>query len=145
MLFGVKISYFRHNVCQKKTLIMGVDERIEKNRACCIKIIGQKAPIAIGIAEQAAADLSKPVLSGRAVRIISVVGDHLWSSGSKFIPKQEADPNFVQTEQQVEEETEKEENEEVGDEEQEEPEIQPEPIDVKKDQDDLLEYCFKVH
>ena len=54
----------------------GIDQRIEKNRAVCVKIAGQKHPIAIGIAEQSTADLSG-TLSGRAVRIISCVGDHL--------------------------------------------------------------------
>merc|ERR1712106_323567 len=123
----------------------GPDPAIEKGRAICIKIIGQKHPIAIGLAEQTAGELSGPKLSGRAVRIISCVGDQLWASGSKFIPPQEIDTTLKNVEIPEEEMEKIVENETAEEEEEneEEEEITSES-DRKKEQDDLLEYCFKV-
>lgn len=72
---------------------VGVHEKIERNKAVCIKIAGQKHFVAIGVAEQSTEQLSKG-LSGKAVKIVSCVGDQLWASGSKKIPPTETDPQF---------------------------------------------------
>ena len=84
--------------------------------------------------------------------VISCVGDTLWSSGTKFIPPQEPDlslqVNLDEIEQPEEienqEESDETKTEETDQPVETEPEPEIEPVDIKKEQDDLLEYCFKA-
>ena len=148
---------------------LGIDQTIEKHKAAIIKIIGQKHAVAVGYAEQSGAEMANGKLSGKAIKIVSVIGDQLWASGSKFVPPSEPDPVFEgkvipsdenddvedrndndDNEAKNEEESEanvseegqendtKEEVEENGD------DIDvPSPDQIRKEQDDLLEYTFK--
>ena len=72
----------------------GIDNSIQKQKAVMIKVAGSRHPFAIGLAEFNADELRCGIAKGKAVRIISVVGDTLWASGSKFIPPDETDPDF---------------------------------------------------
>merc|ERR1712131_351646 len=139
-------------------------------KAAIIKIIGQKRAVAVGYAEQSGAEMANGKLSGKAIKIVSVIGDQLWASGSKFVPPSEPDPGFEgkvipsdenddvedgndndgneakneeESEANVSEEGQendtKEEVEENGD------DIDvPSPDQIRKEQDDLLEYTFKA-
>ena len=73
---------------------LGIDQTIEKHKAAVIKIIGQKHAVAVGYAEQSGAEMANGKLSGKAIKIVSVIGDQLWASGSKFVPPSEPDPIF---------------------------------------------------
>jgi len=149
---------------------LGIDQTIEKHKAAIIKIIGQKHAVAVGYAEQSGAEMANGKLSGKAIKIVSVIGDQLWASGSKFVPPSEPDPVFEgkvipsdenddvedgndndgneakneeESEANVSEEGQendtKEEVEENGD------DIDvPSPDQIRKEQDDLLEYTFKA-
>ena len=134
------------------------------------KIAGAKWPIAVGIAEQSCADLASG-LKGKAVKIISVVGDTLWASGSKFIPPEEADPDFSPDpvlmenfEKLLSEETAEETDEKVDEESpegnlenSEEPVEESEPVEdpveipeaktideIRNEQDNILNIAFKA-
>ena len=50
----------------------------------------------------------------------------------------------MENENQVEETNETEDQENVTSTENEEQTVTPEPVDIRKEQDDLLEYCFKA-
>jgi hypothetical protein len=138
------------------------------------KIAGDKMPIAVGLCVQGAEDLNINRLSGKAVTVVSVVGDTLWASGSKYVPPKEVDPLFQMSDEIQEmiklaisnengdsESTTKPEEQPEGTEtgEQpvlggEEPVIEGEPVkeeesvesiaDVKKRHDDLLALAFKI-
>ena len=73
---------------------LGIDQTIEKHKAAIIKIIGQKHAVAVGYAEQSGAEMANGKLSGKAIKIVGVIGDQLWASGSKFVPPSEPDPIF---------------------------------------------------
>ena len=152
---------------------LGIDQTIEKHKAAIIKIIGQKHAIAVGYAEQSGAEMANGKLSGKAIKIVSVIGDQLWASGSKFVPPSENDPIFegkvIPTDDNDTEEDNPGDNPrdndngemEIGDENnqdelqdgetnQEEVEESlendidaPSPEQIRKEQDDLLEYTFK--
>lgn len=151
----------------------GIDQKLEKHKAAVIKIVGQKHPVAIGFAEQSAAELSGGKLAGKAIRVVSVIGDLLWASGSKLVPPSEADPLFTgefvsaqcdDSEENVCNDTsdnhDTTENLETNDPENDpknESESDPENAaeengeelgpsldDIRKEQDDLLEYAFKA-
>ena len=142
-----------------------IESDIEKHKAVSIKIIGQRHPVAIGVAEMNSDQLNRPNPTGKAVRIISVIGDTLWASGSKKIPPQEEDtdligitvqntePDYFEIdgdEPEVEIKDEPKVNLEPENKPEEEEEIIPEIEaevdirDVRKEQDELLEYCFKA-
>jgi len=146
----------------------GLCDRIERNKGVCVRIAGQRHSVAIGVAEQSSEQLMKG-LSGKAVRIVSCVGDQLWASGSKKIPPTESDPQFrTLTPEEIENleinddneekvETSPEENNEdieVLETEQTEEDKEKEETDgqetektveeVRNEQDSLLEACFKL-
>lgn len=81
----------------------GIDSSIQKQKAVMIKVAGSRHPFAIGLAEFNADELRCGVAKGKAVRILSVVGDTLWASGSKFIPPDETDPDFKPNESLMQE------------------------------------------
>jgi len=149
---------------------LGIDQTIEKHKAAIIKIIGQKHAVAVGYAEQSGAEMANGKLSGKAIKIVSVIGDQLWASGSKFVPPSEPDPIFEgkvipvddnDTEEDnpgdnedgeaengdenaTEEVHEGETNEDVKETPENENDIDaPSPEQIRKEQDDLLEYTFK--
>ena len=154
---------------------LGIDQTIEKHKAAVIKIIGQKHAVAVGYAEQSGAEMANGKLSGKAIKIVSVIGDQLWASGSKFVPPSEPDPIFegkvIPDENDVGDVAEDngdnadgevkngEENGDVSEEAQESETKEdvdddvpvengddadvPSPDQIRKEQDDLLEYTFK--
>ena len=154
---------------------LGIDQTIEKHKAAVIKIIGQKHAVAVGYAEQSGAEMANGKLSGKAIKIVSVIGDQLWASGSKFVPPSEPDPIFEGKvipdenavsgveedngdnadcevkngeengdvlEEAQESETKEEVDEDVPVENGEDVDV-PSPDQIRKEQDDLLEYTFK--
>ena len=143
-----------------------VDANIQKHKGVAIKIIGQRHAVAIGIAEMCADDLNRPSPTGKAVRIISVIGDSLWASGSKNIPPEEADPELsgIMIEKNPEipshesvapldDETKPKETttnvitnniETLDNNIEENICYQPSMEEIRKEQDELLEYCFKA-
>ena len=149
---------------------LGIDQTIEKHKAAIIKIIGQKHAVAVGYAEQSGAEMANGKLSGKAIKIVSVIGDQLWASGSKFVPPSELDPVFEgkvipvddndteednpgnnedgeaenRDENDAEEVHEGETNEDVEETQEDTNDIDaPSPEQIRKEQDDLLEYTFK--
>merc|ERR1712131_385188 len=148
---------------------LGIDQTIEKHKAAIIKIIGQKHAVAVGYAEQSGAEMANGKLSGKAIKIVSVIGDQLWASGSKFVPPSEPDPVFegkvIPENDDVEDRNDNDDNEakneeeieanvsEEGQENDTKEEVDqengddidvPSPDQIRKEQDDLLEYTFKA-
>lgn len=148
---------------------LGIDQTIVKHKAAIIKIIGQKHAVAVGYAEQSGSEMANGKLSGKAIKIVSVIGDQLWTSGSKFVPPSEPDPIFVgkvipDEENDCEEtntvdgeeielldnnETEEVQEDGTNKEVEETPEHEIDidvlsPEQIRKEQDDLLEYTFKA-
>jgi len=139
---------------------LGIDQTIEKHKAAIIKIIGQKHAVAVGYAEQSGAEMANGKLSGKAIKIVSVIGDQLWASGSKFVPPSEPDTVFegkvIPENDDVEDGNDNDESEanvsEEGQENDTKEEVEengddidvPSPDQIRKEQDDLLEYTFKA-
>lgn len=61
-------------------------KNFKTNDICAIRIIGNKSPIAVGIALMSADDLCSDGIKGKAVSIVHSYKDYLWSSGSNISP-----------------------------------------------------------
>lgn len=68
---------------------------LQKGEAVAINMMTNKAPVAVGLTALSSFDMYMAAQHGRAVRILHLVGDELWSYGTKLtIPELGPPPGF---------------------------------------------------
>ncbi|KAF7467790.1 hypothetical protein GHT09_000828 [Marmota monax] len=60
--------------------------QVQKGDLCAIALVGNRAPIAIGVAAMSTAEMLTSGLKGRGFSVLHTYQDHLWRSGDKSSP-----------------------------------------------------------
>uniref|UniRef100_A0A8C5YSQ6 Eukaryotic translation initiation factor 2D n=1 Tax=Marmota marmota marmota TaxID=9994 RepID=A0A8C5YSQ6_MARMA len=60
--------------------------QVQKSDLCAIALVGNRAPIAIGVAAMSTAEMLTSGLKGRGFSVLHTYQDHLWRSGDKSSP-----------------------------------------------------------
>ncbi|XP_058396168.1 eukaryotic translation initiation factor 2D isoform X2 [Diceros bicornis minor] len=60
--------------------------QVERGDLCAIALVGNRAPIAIGVAAMSTAEMLTSGLKGRGFSVLHTYQDHLWRSGGKSSP-----------------------------------------------------------
>ncbi|XP_057584550.1 eukaryotic translation initiation factor 2D isoform X3 [Hippopotamus amphibius kiboko] len=60
--------------------------QVQKGDLCAIALVGNRAPVAIGVAAMSTADMLTSGLKGRGFSVLHTYQDHLWRSGDKSSP-----------------------------------------------------------
>ncbi|XP_040841501.1 eukaryotic translation initiation factor 2D isoform X2 [Ochotona curzoniae] len=60
--------------------------QVQKGDLCAIALVGNRAPVAIGVAAMSTADMLTSGLKGRGFSVLHTYQDHLWRSGVKSAP-----------------------------------------------------------
>ncbi|XP_005005920.1 eukaryotic translation initiation factor 2D isoform X3 [Cavia porcellus] len=66
--------------------------QVQKGDLCAIALVGNRAPIAIGVAVLSTAEMLAAGLKGRGFSVLHTYQDHLWRSGDKSSPPSIAPP-----------------------------------------------------
>ncbi|XP_010611409.1 eukaryotic translation initiation factor 2D isoform X2 [Fukomys damarensis] len=66
--------------------------RVQKGELCAIALVGNRAPVAIGVAAMSTAEMLAAGLKGRGFSVLHTYQDHLWQSGDKSSPPSIAPP-----------------------------------------------------
>ncbi|XP_049713692.1 eukaryotic translation initiation factor 2D isoform X3 [Elephas maximus indicus] len=66
--------------------------QVQKGDLCAIALVGNRAPIAIGVAAMSTAEMLTSGLKGRGFLVLHTYQDHLWKSGDKSSPPSIAPP-----------------------------------------------------
>ncbi|KAM6165265.1 eukaryotic translation initiation factor 2D isoform 2-T2 [Erethizon dorsatum] len=66
--------------------------QVQKGDLCAIALVGNRAPIAIGVAALSTAEMLAAGLKGRGFLVLHTYQDHLWRSGDKSSPPSIAPP-----------------------------------------------------
>lgn len=60
--------------------------QVQKGDLCAISLVGNRAPVAIGVAAMSTAEMLTSGLKGRGFSVLHTYQDHLWRSGNKSSP-----------------------------------------------------------
>uniref|UniRef100_A0A8D1MH43 Ligatin n=1 Tax=Sus scrofa TaxID=9823 RepID=A0A8D1MH43_PIG len=60
--------------------------QVQKGDLCAIALVGNRAPVAIGVAAMSTAEMLTSGLKGRGFSVLHTYQDHLWRSGEKSSP-----------------------------------------------------------
>ncbi|XP_003792260.1 eukaryotic translation initiation factor 2D [Otolemur garnettii] len=60
--------------------------QVQKGDLCAIALVGNRAPVAIGVATMSTAEMLTSGLKGRGFSVLHTYQDHLWRSGDKSSP-----------------------------------------------------------
>ncbi|XP_006834126.1 PREDICTED: eukaryotic translation initiation factor 2D isoform X1 [Chrysochloris asiatica] len=60
--------------------------QVQKGDLCAITLVGNRAPIAVGVAVMSTAEMLTSGLKGRGISVLHTYQDHLWKSGDKSSP-----------------------------------------------------------
>ncbi|XP_069315810.1 eukaryotic translation initiation factor 2D isoform X1 [Eulemur rufifrons] len=60
--------------------------QVQKGDLCAIALVGNRAPVAIGVAAMSTAEMLTSGLKGRGFSVLHTYQDHLWRSGDKSSP-----------------------------------------------------------
>ncbi|XP_037680792.1 eukaryotic translation initiation factor 2D [Choloepus didactylus] len=60
--------------------------QVQKGDLCAISLVGNRAPVAIGVAAMSTAEMLSAGLKGRGFSVLHTYQDHLWRSGDKSSP-----------------------------------------------------------
>ncbi|KAF5916560.1 hypothetical protein HPG69_005355 [Diceros bicornis minor] len=60
--------------------------QVERGDLCAIALVGNRAPVAIGVAAMSTAEMLTSGLKGRGFSVLHTYQDHLWRSGGKSSP-----------------------------------------------------------
>ncbi|XP_039083482.1 eukaryotic translation initiation factor 2D [Hyaena hyaena] len=60
--------------------------QVQKGDLCAIALLGNRAPVAVGVAAMATAEMLASGLKGRGFSVLHTYQDHLWRSGDKSSP-----------------------------------------------------------
>ncbi|XP_047561676.1 eukaryotic translation initiation factor 2D isoform X2 [Lutra lutra] len=66
--------------------------QVQKGDLCAIALVGNRAPVAIGVAAMSTAEMLTSGLKGRGFSVLHTYQDHLWRSGDKSSPPSLAPP-----------------------------------------------------
>ncbi|EHB11035.1 Ligatin [Heterocephalus glaber] len=66
--------------------------RVQKGDLCAVALVGNRAPVAIGVAAMSTAEMLAAGLKGRGFSLLHTYQDHLWQSGDKSSPPAIAPP-----------------------------------------------------
>ncbi|KAM5238606.1 eukaryotic translation initiation factor 2D isoform 1-T1 [Ctenodactylus gundi] len=60
--------------------------QVQKGNLCAIALVGNRAPVAIGVAAMSTAEMLTAGLKGKGFSVLHTYQDHLWQSGDKSCP-----------------------------------------------------------
>nr|XP_020752225.1 eukaryotic translation initiation factor 2D isoform X1 [Odocoileus virginianus texanus] len=60
--------------------------RVQKGDLCAVALVGNRAPVAVGVAAMSTAEMLTSGLKGRGFSVLHTYQDHLWRSGNKSSP-----------------------------------------------------------
>uniref|UniRef100_A0A8C7BNE6 Eukaryotic translation initiation factor 2D n=1 Tax=Neovison vison TaxID=452646 RepID=A0A8C7BNE6_NEOVI len=66
--------------------------QVQKGDLCAIALVGNRAPVAVGVAAMSTAEMLTSGLKGRGFSVLHTYQDHLWRSGDKSSPPSLAPP-----------------------------------------------------
>ncbi|XP_022364457.1 eukaryotic translation initiation factor 2D isoform X2 [Enhydra lutris kenyoni] len=66
--------------------------QVQKGDLCAIALVGNRAPVAVGVAAMSTAEMLTSGLKGRGFSVLHTCQDHLWRSGDKSSPPSLAPP-----------------------------------------------------
>merc|ERR1711988_1508119 len=68
---------------------------ISKGARCGVKLLGNRAPVAVGRTSISGSDMYESAMKGKGVIIFHFYKDQLWAHGDKSDPPQISDPEFA--------------------------------------------------
>lgn len=60
--------------------------KLQKGDLCCVCLLGNKAPVAVGRAALSGSDMFDSAMRGKGVQVVHIFGDELWAFGDKSQP-----------------------------------------------------------